>query len=38
MNYYLTAEQDMIVRSLRACREREPEPYSADVMIREAAQ
>ena len=38
MNYYFTAEQDMIVRSLRAFREREPEPHSGDVMIREAVQ
>ena len=31
MNYNLTAEQDMIVRSLRAFREQELEPYEAEV-------
>ena len=31
MNYNLTAEQDMIVRSLRAFREKELEPYEAEV-------
>lgn len=31
MNYTLTAEQDMIVRSLRAFREQELEPYEAEV-------
>jgi len=31
MNYNLTAEQDMIVRSLRAFREQEFEPYEAEV-------
>ena len=31
MNYNLTAEQDMIVRSLRAFREQELEPHEAEV-------
>jgi len=31
MNYNLTAEQDMILRSLRAFREQELEPYEAEV-------
>ncbi|MFV2032220.1 MAG: acyl-CoA dehydrogenase family protein [Gammaproteobacteria bacterium] len=31
MNFTLTAEQDMIVRSLRAFREQELEPYEAEV-------
>ena len=31
MNYNLTAEQDMIVRSLRAFREKELEPYEVEV-------
>lgn len=31
MNYTLTAEQDMIVRSLRAFREQELEPHEAEV-------
>jgi acyl-CoA dehydrogenase len=31
MNYNLTAEQDMIIRSLRAFREQELEPYEAEV-------
>ena len=31
MNYNVTAEQDMIVRSLRAFREQELEPYEAEV-------
>ena len=31
MNYTLTAEQDMILRSLRAFREQELEPYEAEV-------
>ena len=31
MNYTLTAEQDMIIRSLRAFREQELEPYEAEV-------
>ncbi len=31
MNYPLTAEQDMILRSLRAFRETELEPYEAEV-------
>ena len=33
MNYNLTAEQDMIVRSLRAFREQELEPHEAEVDI-----
>jgi len=31
MNYNLTAEQDMIVGSLRAFREQELEPHEAEV-------
>jgi len=31
MNFNLTAEQDMNVRSLRAFRERELEPHEAEV-------
>ena len=31
MDYNLTAEQDMIVRSLRTFREQELEPYEAEV-------
>ncbi|MCZ6487217.1 MAG: acyl-CoA dehydrogenase family protein [Gammaproteobacteria bacterium] len=31
MNYTLTAEQDMIIRSLRAFRQQELEPYEAEV-------
>ena len=31
MNYTLTAEQDMIVRSLSAFREQELEPHEAEV-------
>ena len=31
MNYSLTAEQDMIIRSLRAFREQELEPHEAEV-------